>query len=66
MAGLTTGIAVVLLLNFYPDYSFGVTSVLHLCAVGVLANALVFTVVSRFTSKVPPERIEEFRKIMRN
>jgi len=66
VAGLTTGIAVVLLLNFYPDYSFGVTSVLHLCAVGVLANALVFTVVSRFTSKVPPERIEEFRKIMRN
>ena len=65
VAGLSTGIAIVVLLNFFPEYSLGVTSVLHLCAVGVLANALVFILVSRFTRKVPGDRVEQFRRIIR-
>ena len=38
---------------------------IHISAIGILSNTLVFAIVSRFTEKLPQKRIDEFRQIMK-
>ena len=64
VAGMLAGLAIVLLVTYKPEFSFGLTKYAHLSALGVIANALVFTIVSSFTEKLPQKRIGEFRRIM--
>ena len=64
VAGMLAGLAIVLLVTYKPELSFGLTKYAHLSALGVIANALVFTIVSSFTEKLPQKRIDEFRRIM--
>ena len=61
---MLAGLAIVLLVTYKPELSFGLTKYAHLSALGVIANALVFTIVSSFTEKLPQKRIDEFRRIM--
>ena len=63
--GLTAGIGLVLLLTIKPEWSFGLTKIVHVSAVGIAANAIVFGFVSRVTKKVPQKRIDEFRRIIK-
>ena len=65
IAGLTAGIGLVLLLTIKPEWSFGITKIVHVSAVGIAANAIVFGFVSRVTKKVPQKRIDEFRRIIK-
>ena len=65
VAGLAAGIGIVVLLTIQPDWSFGMTKVIHFSAIGAGMNALVFAIVSRFTEKIPQKRIDEFRNIMK-
>ena len=65
VAGIATGLGVVVIFTVFPNWSFGVTEFIDLSAVGVTANALVFTVVSCFSEKIPQKRIDEFRNIMK-
>ena len=64
VAGMLAGLAIVLLLTAKPEWSFGLTKYAHLSAVGALANALVFALVSIFTEKLPEKRVDEFRRIL--
>jgi len=64
IAGLVAGIGIVVLFTAKPEWSFGITKVIHVSAVGAGMNALIFAFVSRFTKKVPQKRIDEFRNIM--
>ena len=61
---MLAGLAIVLLLTAKPEWSFGLTKYAHLSAVGALANALVFALVSIFTEKLPEKRVDEFRRIL--
>ena len=78
ISGLAFGILVVLV--FSPlrdillnegaaDYLGSFTDVLkktiHVSAIGIIANTVVFAIVSRFTEKIPQKRIDEFRNIMK-
>jgi SSS family solute:Na+ symporter len=65
IAGLTAGIGLVLLLTIKPEWSFGITKIVHVSALGIAANAIVFAIVSRVTQKVPQKRIDEFRRIIK-
>ena len=65
IAGLVAGIGVVVLFTAKPEWSFGITKVIHESAVGAGINALVFAFVSAFTKKVPQKRIDEFRNVMK-
>ena len=65
VAGLAAGIGFVLLLTVKPEWSFGITEIVHVSAVGIAANAIIFAFVSRFTEKVSQKRIDEFRRIMK-
>jgi SSS family solute:Na+ symporter len=65
VAGLAAGIGIVVLLTIKPDWSFGMTKVVHFSAISAGMNAFVFALVSRFTEKVPQKRIDEFRQIMK-
>ncbi|SVD26892.1 uncharacterized protein METZ01_LOCUS379746, partial [marine metagenome] len=65
ISGLTAGIGLVLLLTIKPEWSFGLTKIVHVSAVGIAANAIVFGFVSRATKKVPQKRIDEFRRIIK-
>ena len=66
ISGLTAGIGLVLLLTIKPEWSFGLTKIVHVSAVGIAANAIVFGFVSRATKKVPQKRIDEFRRIIKS
>ena len=65
ISGLTAGIGLVLLLTIKPEWSFGLTKIVHVSAVGIAANAIVFGFVSRVTKKVPQKRIDEFHRIIK-
>ena len=65
VTGLAVGLGMVLLLTVKPDLSFGITKVIHVSAFGAGINALVFALVSSFTSKLPEKRVDEFREIMK-
>ncbi|MFP6900809.1 MAG: sodium:solute symporter family protein, partial [Opitutales bacterium] len=65
VAGLAAGIGIVVLFTVKPDWSFGITKVVHVSAVGAGMNAFVFALVSCFTDKIPQKRIDDFRHIMK-
>ena len=65
VAGLVAGIGIVVLFTAKPEWSFGITKVIHVSAVGAGMNAFIFAIVSRFTEKLPQKRIDEFRQIMK-
>ncbi|MBT5690630.1 MAG: hypothetical protein HOI65_05885, partial [Opitutae bacterium] len=75
IAGLSFGILVVLLFSPFPEMILGKTAtagltsftgslkgIIHVSAIGVLANTAAFIVVSRFTGSIPKEHVDQFRK----
>lgn len=64
VAGILAGLAFVILLTAKPEWRFGLTGYADLSALGVLVNALVFVLVSRFTEKLPQKRVDEYRRIL--
>jgi SSS family solute:Na+ symporter len=65
IAGLAAGIGIVVLFTAKPEWSFGITKIIHVSAVGAGMNAFVFALVSTYTKKLPQKHIDEFRQIMK-
>jgi Na+/proline symporter len=78
IAGLSFGILVVLLFSPFPELILGKTatagltsftgslkSIIHISAIGILANTAAFILVSRLTARIPQQHIDQFRKILK-
>jgi solute:Na+ symporter, SSS family len=78
VAGISFGILVVLVFSPLRDillsedaaaslgaFTDTLQQTIHISAIGILSNTLVFAIVSRFTEKIPQKRIDEFRRIMK-
>ena len=63
-AGMIAGLGFVILLTYKPEFSFGLTKYAHLSALGVMANAVVFTIVSSLTERLPQEHTNRFKRIL--
>jgi SSS family solute:Na+ symporter len=63
-AGMIAGLGFVILLTYKPEFSFGLTKYAHLSALGVMANVVVFTIVSSLTERLPQEHTNRFKRIL--
>ncbi len=79
IAGLTFGILVVLFFSPLPEVILGkegataitgftdtLSRVIHVSAIGILANTAAFIIVSRLTPRLPKEHVDQFRKIIQS